>query len=420
MAWSSRIGAFVLALGWASTASATNTTKPVVVATFPAAECLTTISRREAETIRIGIPYEDVGATPDEPPGSRRLQLFATCRDAEWLEELPTWISRGEATTAAAFDPTVVPPEPEDVLDEAPAWNGPGHDGSGSACVIPINAADDRVAISCEETADGIAWDARDVPPGAYAVWSYTYEGARSLWSPARIVVRVVDEDPDEAPPAVAFSSPVSFGAMSFESGILVEGCAAGAPGTVLTLSWATTEELADDPDDAWVELAVQEAAGPFAVPFMPPERALRKGVVFRAEVVDPQGRSFAVLGPDYMEVRGGCGEPFGGAPLVVDECGVAVGEDEPVPVAAADCDAAPAGDESGGDEPSGDASSGDTASSGSETGQIVETDTDGAMEATQVESGCGCSTPSERGSVALFVVFGALVLRRRRKRDVR
>jgi hypothetical protein len=194
---------------------------------------------------------------------------------------------------------------------------------------------------------------------------------------------------------------------MYFDSGILVEGCAAGAPGTTLTVSWATTEDLADDPANAWVELAVQEA-GPFSVPFVPPARALTKGVVFRAEVEDPQGRTFAVLGPEYMEVRSGCGAPVGGAPVIVDACVVATDERDATPVAAEACDAA---GESGVAEETG---------SGSESGEspiddVADTDTDAAITQAGVHGGCGCTADDAGRSAACWVPLLVWLRRRRR-----
>ena len=111
-------------------------------ASFPATECLETVARTDdaAHHLVVGIPSEDVGTTPDEPPGSRTMQFFATCHDVERGAAMPTWISRAEADAAAVVDPSVIAPEADDVLDESDAWSGPGHDGEGSPCVVPIVA----------------------------------------------------------------------------------------------------------------------------------------------------------------------------------------------------------------------------------------------------------------------------------------
>ncbi len=319
-----------LILGWGATASASNAAKTVVPASFPATECLETVTRENdaAHHIAIGIPYPDVGTTPDEPPGSRHMQFFATCHDLQRGSAMPTWISRAEADAAALVDPTVVAPEPDDVLDEAEAWTD---------CFVPIVDADERLAISCEATADGVTWDTTGVPAGAYVVWGYTYEGGKSLWSRRPGIVHVVDDAASD-PPAVAIASPAAFGEMHAESGLVVEGCAAGAPGTTLTLSWSTTALLGDDPEGPWTVFA-ELAAGPFAEPFMPPAEALHAGIVFRAEVIDPQGRSFVATTSAHVNVVRDCGVPTGGTAPVADSCGVAEPSDV-VPLApAVSCD---------------------------------------------------------------------------------
>lgn len=369
-------------------------------ASFPAAECLETVARADEPShhVVVGIPYEDVGTTPDEPPGSRHMQFFATCHDLERDAAMPTWISRAEADAAALVDPSVVAPEPDDVLAEAAAWNGPGHGGDGTPCVVPIVAADDRLAISCDETKDGVTWDTTGVPAGAYVVWGYTYEGKKSRWSRRPGIVHVVD-DASTAPPAVAIESPAAFGEMHVESGLVVEGCAAGAPGTTLELSWSTTEWLGDDPDGSWMVFAELDA-GPFAAPFVPPADALHAGIVFRAEVVDPQGRSFVATTVTHVNVVSDCGVPTGGTAPIADGCGAAEDVDTPPLSPALWCD-----DDGGSSSDDGAGTSDDGSSSDDESGEPSQDDA-------SPQGSCRVAQP--RGAWPVWLVVLALARRRR------
>lgn len=406
---SSSLAAIALIVAsWSASASATNGSKPIVPASFPAAECLTTITRSAEPTahFELGIPFEDVGTTPDEVPGSRSLQFFATCHDQLATRKLPTWISQTDVDAAAVVDPSFEPPTSADILADAPEWNGPGHDGDGSPCVVPINADDERLAITCEATEPGLAWDATDAPAGAYVIWGYTYEGARSSWSRRPGVVRVVDDDPDAAPPAVAFSSPTAVGEMGLDSGLMIEGCAAGAPGTTLTLSWATYAELAADPLAPWIVFAELDASA-FAVPFVPPAEALHGGLVFRAEVVDPQGRTFSAISSGYMVVVPGCEEPSGGRVGVADGCGVAAPEEIPPSVRADDCSAA---SDDTGEGP------GVDVDSSSEGGSGHGEDSNAAGGAAMDASGCAFGASDDR-STGWFVLSMTWLFGRRLRR---
>jgi hypothetical protein len=409
--------AALAAMGLCGSAAAANVSKPVAPASFTSADCLTTIVRADdpAGHLEIAIPFEDVGTTPDEPPGSRHMQFFATCRDPRPGERLPTWISRADADSAAAVDPTVISPSSDDVLEESSAWSGPGHAGEGSPCVVPINAADDRIPITCEDTADGITWDTTGVPAGAYVVWGYTYEGARSVWSRRPGVVHVVDDAPETAPPAVAFSSPAARGEMRLDTGLLVQGCSAGAPGSTLELSWAALDELADDPDGAWAAFAQLEG-GAFEAPFVPPADAEYAGVVFRARVTDPEGVSFQTFSAGYMTVLAGCDPPSGAEAPVADACGVGDGDEGSIaPVAAQSCDAdaEPAtgdGGSEGGDDDAG------------TTTEIEEPDEPDADESPLAgDASCACTTARGRAAAPPLLVLSLLAgLRRRARRGRR
>ncbi len=402
-----------------ATALASNTSKPVAPVSFLSDPCMVTVDATVApnHTFEIGIPFEDVGTSVDEAPGSRRMQFFATCRDRRPRETMPTWISRADAVAAAAVDPTVSSPPAEDVLGESPAWNGPGHGGAGTPCVIPINAATDRMAITCEATAEGITWDTTGVPPGAYVIWGYTYEGARSVWRRRPGVVQVTDTDAS-SPPAVAFSSPGAQGEMSEGAGLLLQGCASAREGVTLTLSWATHGALAEDPDAAWTPIAQLDDAGAesFEVPFVPPTDAVYEAIVFRAELDDGSGAGFATYSADHVTVLPGCDAPGGGVAAAADACGVAEPPVAVTPTPAKACDAtdddADAGDDASTDEPAEPDTGEDDGGETSEGGP-----TDAACDDCEVASGCAVSArDTSVPSVALWAwIAVALPWRRRR-----
>ena len=391
-------------------ASASNTGKAVVPVSFLASPCLVTVDQEAApeHTFELGIPFEDVGMTVDEAPGSRRMQFFAMCRDRSPDETMPTWITRTDALEAAVVDPSVSTPPPADVLEESPAWNGPGHGGSGTPCVIPINPASDRMPITCEATADGITWDTTGVPPGAYVLWGYTYEGARSVWRRHPGIVRITRGS--SASPAVAFSSPTAQGQMTEGAGLVLQGCAAGAADAALTLSWATMGALAEDPHAAWTEID-RVAAGQFEVPFVPPESARYEAIVFRGQVDDASGAAFVFHADQYVTALPGCEAPSGGIAPVADVCDVGGPSEEVPPVAARDCT-----DDGDGDGDDGADAADDDGTAPGET----EPDDGDDVGAACLDCEVGCAiaarrpaTPSAAGLLVWLVLGG-----RRRRRD--
>lgn len=417
-AWCCRALGFVAVAGASGPAAATDVPKAVAPVSFPSAACMTTVVRSEDPTtqIELAIPFEDLTMIPDEVPGARHMQLFAMCRDLEPGEALPTWVTRDDALTAATVDPGVGVPPPEDVLDEAPAWTMPGHAGDGSPCVIPINEVDDRLAVSCDATADGVTWDTTGVPAGAYVIWGYTYEGARSVWSRRPGVVRVVDDEDAEAP-AAAFTSPASRGEMHMQAGLLVTGCAEGSPDATVELSWATYKALAGDPDGAWHPFA-ELPAGEIEAPFVPPDEALRLAVVFRADVHEPSGATFSRYSAEHMTVLEGCAEPTGGGPVAIaDVCGVADGAVGIAVTAAQGCgeddeDPVDEGDSGGEDDGSTSEASGD---GDGESGNAPP-----AEDAASSAGGCAFAigSPRSRIGTAMLLLLPVLVRRRAASAD--
>lgn len=410
------VRAAVFAAAFAPAAAfGSNTSKPIAPASFLSNTCMVTVDRETSpeHTFEIGIPFEDVGMTADEAPGSRRMQFFATCRDRLPREAMPTWITRADALATAIVDPSVISPPPDDVLEESPAWNGPGHGGNGTPCVIPINAADDRMPVTCEATADGITWDTTDVPPGAYVIWGYTYEGVRSVWRRRPGIVRVTSGS--STPPAVAFSSPAAEGQMSEGTGLMLQGCAAGRPDASLTLSWSTLAALAKEPVAAWTEID-QVAAGGFEVPFAPPEAARYEAIVFRAQVDDTSGTAFVFYADQHVTALPGCEAPSGGIAAVADACDVADGPPEAVPPVAARACTNSSDDHDGGDTNGSDGIEPDAAETETETGNGM--DADAACIDCDVGCACAARRPATPPISVGLLAWIVLELRRRRRRD--
>lgn len=385
-------------------AHASNTGKPRVPPSFLGTQCIEVIDRTIDPTWRfdVGIPFEDVGLTEDEPPDGRTFQFFALCRQPGPLETLPSWISAADAAVAAGFDPTIDLPAEGEPLDEHPAWSG---------CVEPITTAPQRMPITCDATTEGVAWDASRVPAGAYAVWGYTYEPVQSLWTPRDGVVRVLDGDEASAGPAVSFSWPLTEVTAGLDAGVRVAGCASGMPGTTVVISWATAAELAEHGEAAWrafAEVSELTPDGTFDVALVPPPEAEYAAVFLRAQATDPEGRSFVAHTRERIVFLAGCDPPAGGARSLPDHCGVDSGS-PPLPEGSRDgagCDPGETGalDETGGDETGATDDDGDGS-----------TDDTGDPSADALGSGCACHISGRIPRPLLPLLLPLLPLLRRR-----
>lgn len=317
----------------APSALASNAAAPRVPPSFLGASCMKVVDASVDPIVHlaIGIPFQDTGLTPDELPDSRTLQFFALCRGPDAMQTMPPWIDADDVARAAAIDPAVGEPGEDDVLATAAPFAGPGHDGADGACIVPIVPSDDRIPITCDATAPGIEWDTTGVPVGAYEVWGYTFEPVASLWTPRPGVVRVVDGDPDDAGPAVAWSWPLSEVTAGLSAGVTLTGCVAGSPGTRVEVAWATAAELQATGDAAWVELTTVDAgeSGELAIPLLPPEALLYQATFVRARAIDPEGRAFVATTRAPIVWRPGCDPPEGGTVALADACEVGATEVE-------------------------------------------------------------------------------------------
>jgi len=395
-------------------ASAANTNKTRVAPAFWGDACIVTVDRSVDPVARLGIaiPYEDASLTEDELPDSRRLQFFALCEDHPVQSELPNWVTMDDAQRSLDAEIIDALPDAQEVLASADAWQKTGHDGGAGSCIVPINGADGRMPITCDDTADGIVWDTTGVPAGAYVIRSYTFEPDKNLWARRPGLVRVVDGDEDPGP-AVTIGAPRRKATTYEEPGFIVTGCVAGLPGTTLEIQFAEAAAVADGDDSAWQTAATPVAEdGTFEALFVPPEALVYKAVYLRAIATDPEGRTWIAHSDHEIVILPGCGQAEGSEfGSVADGCGI-VPDDytppDPVVEQPTDCDYMPEDDGGSADE-SGDggATSGD---GGSTTGADGTDGTGGGSGGADDDGGCRIG-----GGPPTFSLLVLLLLARRR-----
>src|SRR5688572_16684710 len=197
--------------------AATPRTPPV----FKLQACLSVVDRSVDPVFHLdfAIPYEDQLLTEDEPADARRFQFFALCRDHDAQETLPSWIALADAEAALAAGAIDELPPEQDVLADHPAWP--------SACVQPMNAADDRIPITCDATAGGLDFDTTGMPAGNAIVYGYTHAPALNLWTPRAGLLRVTDGDDAAIDPVVSLMSPLHEATAYTGSGYRILGCMA-------------------------------------------------------------------------------------------------------------------------------------------------------------------------------------------------
>jgi hypothetical protein len=396
--------------GVASKAHAGNAARPRVPPSFLGGQCLVDVDRSADPVLSmpVGIPFEDIDLTEDEPVDSRTFQFFAMCRELPPLQELPVWIDAEDADRAIVADPSIAPPDPANVLASDPNW---------SECAHPITAETDRIPISCEATADGAIWDTTDAAAGTYVVWGYTFEPPTNLWTPRPGIVRVHDGDPDAVGPAVAFTYPTADVNVTLEGGIRLEGCAAGAEGTSIELAWATAKALDAEGDSAWHPFDDRPVDdGVLEIDFMPPDELLYQAVFFRAVATDPQGRSWTTYTSAPAVFLEGCKDPRGGRTPKVDDCGGGV-EPEPDGRNATSCDGTDPEPEDDG-EPDDGGSTGEPEPEAT-TGDGEDEDDPAAADDPATGGGCNLGPRPSRWSWACIPLLALLRRRNSRTRTV-
>lgn len=391
--------------GAVPSAQASNAVTPRTPPIFKREACLSVVDRSVDPIFHLdfGIPYEDAMLTPDELSDSRRFQFFAVCRDHHLAESLPNWVRMDDAERSLEAEIISELPEVADVLESAPGWSS-GHDGQPGSCAVAVNAADERMAITCEATEGALDWDTSDVPPGNYVIHGYTFEPELNFWEARRGVVQVVDAA-DERFPVVSIMFPARDGARAYEhDGYRVVGCMDGPPGTTVRLSWAAASGLEPGVAEGgtWTEIAELDAAEQaFDVVFDIPPEAVQQAVVLRGIAEDPQGRQWVGYAPHPLIVYPGDGEsdpPF--KPAGPDYCGF-YPDDE--------------GDTTGGPDTGED----DGASTGVSTATSATTST--GAESTDIDDrgggGCACRTarnPRDAWLHAIWLVALGAARRRR------
>lgn len=366
----------------ARSALAANGTLPRTPVQHQDEHCLTVVDRSVEPVVhlRYTIPYPDVCLTADEPADSRTHQLLAFCRGAPDQRPIPRWHTRAELTAdiAAGFGP----PDPiftRDVLEDSP-------DDAG--CWHPIIGADERRPITCAAARPGVDWDTRGLPVGTYLVRGYTYEPPDSAWSPRHGLFKIVDDaaDPAASPPAVAIANRDTF--LWKDQRMRVRLCVDAMPGATVDLAHA--RNLAEP---TWTTFLteVPVATGTVDLDFLPPAELAGEFLTLRAEIRDPEGRSFVAFMQGEISVQVSPAPAGDGDPIGVD--------DEPPPPTYDFC----------ADDPDADAPvtcpEPATTATGSGTTDLPETPD---------EPGCGCRGA---GPPPLLVVLLALAPRRRRPR---
>ncbi len=285
----------------AAHALAANGNIPRTPPVFPPHACLAVVDRSvdARYEFKVGIPFEDVTLTADELSDSRTFEFFAFCRDDPPATPFPNWIDLEDAERALAIGNIMELPPADTVLDGMARWSV-GHDDADGSCVQPMAP---RIAISCDATQDGIAWDTTGVPAGNYAVHGYTFSPPTNLWTPRTGVVQVHDGTPL---PAAAFASPVYDATVYRESGYHVQGCMGGPAGTVVALAWAPISSDLEDPD-VWTDFATLDAAdGAFDVVLVPPESAIYQGLVMRATATAADAPTWVAYSRGYLTIYPG------------------------------------------------------------------------------------------------------------------
>ncbi|MEZ4450847.1 MAG: hypothetical protein R3B09_15310 [Nannocystaceae bacterium] len=311
----------ITALGiWTAPARAGNGGAPRTPVVFHDAPCVEIVDRSSDPIIHLdlGTPQEDTQLTDDELDDSRTFEIFALCRDVPITQNLPKWVLPGDAERARAAGLIDALPGPEEVLSTASAWSI-GHDGAPGSCVHAFGDGA-RLPIRCSTLAEGVDWDTSAAPPGPYVIYGYTFEPPQSLWTGRLGVVVVTDSSPS-ALPGAAIVAPAR-GDTAYQSpGYPLRGCATGASGTSVELSWSYAAHDIDPASWQFFAAPALAADGTFTAIFSAPDPAIERNVLVRAVARDPEGDTWTTYSRHSLYILAGEGESVPGIPQGLDVC---------------------------------------------------------------------------------------------------
>ncbi|MCH9680794.1 MAG: hypothetical protein K0V04_05110 [Deltaproteobacteria bacterium] len=375
--WASVFGATVFFA--ASTAAASNGTKPRIPVDWSDSACMNIVDRSTG-TMR-NIPYsiaqEDTDITDDEVADSRTHQFFAMCRARDPQTFLPRWITQADIDAANAVGAAPDDIDPEDVFETSTTW---------ADCWHRITPDDERRPITFAAAGEGQDWDTSAVPAGTYTIEAYTWEPPLNIYSLHPGVYKIVDSPGlADSPPALGVSNTEEV--INRNETATIHGCVSAMEGSTITAYWGRAASEVE-----WQPFIENDpvTGETFAVEFTPPESVVGESTMIRVDVTDPMGRSYT----NYMR-----------------ELVIVLGTDGP-----SDCE--DGGGFIGGagcEDDTGTGGEGSGTGEGSDTGATSNATTPG-LDDGEDGGGNGCGCRSQGSTPAGIGLFGLLLLWRRRR----
>lgn len=266
----------------ATTASASNGTKPRIPVDWSGASCMAIVDRSVDPNLHFtyAITQEDTEITPDEVEDSRTHQFFGFCRAHDTQTFLPRWITQADIDRAVLVGAAPMEVDPEDILESSSEWGD---------CFERITPDDARIPITFDAAAEGVDWDTSAIPAGTYVIEGYTWEPPLNIWSVNSGVVKVVDDPALEASgPALAVSNIEEV--IHRDEAATIHGCVSAMEGSTITAYWSPAAATA-----SWEAFITDDpiSGDSFAVDFIPTEEAVGQSLMIRVDVTDPMGRSY-------------------------------------------------------------------------------------------------------------------------------
>lgn len=292
-----RLGAGAVGVGllmFASVANAGNGPEPRTPIDWTGAPCMTIVDRSMSATVHLdyGIPMEDIEVTADEVEDSRTHQFFGFCRALDPQTYLPRWVTQADVERAREIGIAPESVNAQNVMESNTDWVD---------CWHRINADDDRHPITYAVAEQGIDWDTTELAEGTYVIEGYTWEPPLNIWSSRTGVIKVVDDpDPALSPPAVGLTNTEEV--IDQSETVSIQGCASAEEGSVVTLYWGLPAG-----EVTWHTFVENEPVlgESFAVEFDPPQEVVGEGVMIRADITDPSGRSYTHYMRDLVYILG-------------------------------------------------------------------------------------------------------------------